>query len=315
VAVAERVGAPRPLAHAFVRLGSALIETQPGEALAQYTRAMQIFSGLDDRLGQIRCYINGAIANSRLGASAEAERSSSRALELGREARAPDLAGLASLNLGVQQMQGGDYASADERFVEALELFTAVRNEKHRLAALYNRAHLARERGDPSAAMERYDQCVQLAGQIGQPDVEIGAVAGLGLASLALGETEAADRWHWVARLLIAIRDDWSFQGRELVEALGIRLALGRGEQLEARELFREALSRAADTHLKGACWLAADCGAPIVATGDEAARSIIAGYALRAESLGFVPLMARLAAITGRIERPGSEGSLALIA
>ncbi|HEU4564577.1 MAG TPA: diguanylate cyclase, partial [Gemmatimonadaceae bacterium] len=127
-------------AEALVRLGSTVLTERPEEAAALYERAIALFAGLDDRHGEVRCRVNMGIAHSLVGRHREAEEAFGRALELGRAAHAPDLAGLASLNLGVSQLKAGSLEEAQARFEEALSLFEVVRSEPHRLAALYNLA-------------------------------------------------------------------------------------------------------------------------------------------------------------------------------
>ncbi len=88
------------------------------------------------RYGQARCHIDIGTAYLRAGNRPAAESAYELALGLCRDAHAPDLAGLASLNLGVLYLRGGHHEQARERLEEALRLFTTVRNELRRLAAL-----------------------------------------------------------------------------------------------------------------------------------------------------------------------------------
>ncbi len=293
-------GTPDKRLHAdsLARLGTALIESEPREALARFGEALVLFAQASDRHGQVRCQINSGIAYARLGNEGAAERAYASALTLGRTAHAPDLAGLASLNLGVLHMKGGRFDQARDRFEEALHLFSQVRNERHRLAATYNLAHLARERGDAESARDLYDASARLAGELGLPDVELGAVAGMGLASLAAGEGEAARRWSDAADALLSGREEWWFQGRELVEALGARVALVRGDLGEASERFERGLRRAERGDVYGAAWLVADCAAPLANAGYGAVWAVASEYETRVHQLGFVPLSRRYAAL-----------------
>jgi tetratricopeptide (TPR) repeat protein len=197
----------------------------------------------------------------------------------------------------VLYLQSGRYDQAGERFDEALRLFTTVRNEPRRLATLYNMAHLARERGDTAASLDLYDAAASLARGVGQTVVETGALAGAGLAWLGLGEVAIAARGLEAANTIIGERQDWWFQGRELVEALAVRLALAAGDRAAAERRFRHALSQAERHDLYGAAWLVAECAAPLEAQGVEEVRNAVAQYAPQAQTLGYAPLSARYAA------------------
>src|SRR5262249_61492844 len=107
-----------------------------------------------------------------------AETADSSALQAATSEHDVDLAGLASLNLGVLYLRRGQVELASERFDDALARFTESSNESHRLATLYNMAHLAREGEDWVTASALYDQVVAVAARIGQPEVELGAPPG-----------------------------------------------------------------------------------------------------------------------------------------
>jgi tetratricopeptide (TPR) repeat protein len=286
----------RLLADALTRLGTTLLEVQPDEAIGFYDRALALFTQIGDRYGQIRCHINTGIACDRIGRAESAVRSYQLALELGRSSHAPDLAGLASINLGVLHLRGGCYDEARERLEEALRLFTAVGNEPHRLATLYNMAHLARERGDAAAAVELYEATAELARKIGQIDVEIGALAGTGLAGLALGTPELVDTSLREVAARLSTRGDWWFQGRELAEALDVRVAL-RTAGARAETRFREALALAERNDRYAAAWLLAECAGPLVAVGATAVWETVEEYAREVEALGYASLSRRFAA------------------
>jgi predicted ATPase len=289
---------PRLRAEALVRLGSTLVQERPDEAIALYRQAIAIYAQLDDRYGEVRCHINIGIAHSLAGRYAAAEGAYEQALELGREAYLPDLAGLASLNLGVLQLKAGHYDLAYERFGGALSLFDLVRSEPHRLAALYNLAHLARERGDGAAAVDLYEMSAALAQSIGQTDVRIGAQAGLALTHLMLGARADAERARDAAVALMAGREDWWFQGREVLEASTIRLTLLHGDPAAAAAAFEDALRRAEAHDTYGAAWLAAECAEPLLAAGRAEVGEQVRRFGALVTALGYEPLAARFAAL-----------------
>ena len=167
-------------ADAIMRLGSTLLVAAPASAVTYYRQALDIFQHLDDRRGQLRCHINIGVACDRAGNHHAAELSYATALELGREIKAADLTALASMNLGVLLSKTGRFAEARHRLDETLRLYVSVNNEPLRLSALYNVAHLSRERGDAAGATELYAATVVLAQQLGQLDVHVGALCGTG---------------------------------------------------------------------------------------------------------------------------------------
>lgn len=261
VAIADGLRDDRMTAEAVMRLGSVLLDENPGEAVAMYGRAHGLFAKLDDKYGQVRCLINMGVAHSRLGDERAAEESYRAGYALGVSAHAPDLAGLAALNLGVLHLKAGTHDAAVERVSEALRMFTACRSEPHRLAALYNLAHLARQAGELNSAAERYQATVELARQLGQADVEIGAIAGLGLVGLALGRSPVANGARQETLRLLAGREGWWFQGREVVEALAVHLALAEVGAAGALAQLEEVVERAARHDPYAAAWLLAECG------------------------------------------------------
>jgi tetratricopeptide (TPR) repeat protein len=287
-----------------MRIGSTLLGANPADAVPHYRRALDLFTRLGDRRGQLRCHINVGIACDRAGNHPAAEVSYVTALELGREIMARDLAGVASLNLGVLFMKSGRWNETRERFEEALQLFAAVNNEPNRLGALYNLANLARERGDAAGAVELYGATVALATKLGQLDVRVGALAGGGLAELNLANQRAAREKLAAASELLAGRRDWWFQGRELVEALRIRIAAAAGDVAGAAGSFHDALVRAEGHDHYAAVWLVAECAGAVRGAGagvDDAVDRLT----IHARALGYQPVLDRLLAATKLPARP----------
>lgn len=292
-------------ADAIMRLGSTLLVATPASAVTYYRQALDIFQHIDDRRGQLRCYINIGVACDRAGNHHAAELSYATALDLGREIKAADLTALASMNLGVLLSKTGRFAEARHRLDETLRLYVSVNNEPLRLSALYNVAHLSRERGDAAGATELYAATVALAQQLGQLDVHVGALCGIGLADLALGHfASAVTRLNESETLLAGRESNW-FQGRELLEALQVRVLIGRGDRGSAAQRLLVAL-RAAEKHDQYATvWLAAECAAGLQGLGDEWVE-MVRKYAVQARALGYAPLVHRLAAAAGVDEAVG---------
>lgn len=304
VEVAERFGEPAMLANTLMYLGSALIQSEATEALDCYQRALGRFLALGDLIGQARAQINIGIAHSRGGANDESGVAYAIALELGRTIHSPDITGLAALNLGVLKMKIGQLDDADGCFSEALERFALLNNEPHRLAALYNQANLARERDDHERAIRLYGDAAVVATAMDQLDVELGARAGQGLAYLALGRSADARACLQSCNMRLRDRSAWWFQGRELLEALAIRIHLHARDADAARLRFTEGLALAEATDTYGAAWLVADVAGPLAAVGARPEREQLGRFAELAQELDYAPLTARYAVL---IEQSGA--------
>jgi tetratricopeptide (TPR) repeat protein len=296
LAEAEQSDDARLQADATMRIGSTLLGANPADAVPHYRRALDLFTRLGDRRGQLRCHINVGVACDRAGNHPAAEVSYATALDIAREVKADDLGGATSLNLGVLLMKSGRFAPARERFQEALRLFAAIGNEPFRLIALYNLAHLAREEANPAGALELYGACVSLASSFGQRDVHLGALAGAGLAELALGFAQSATQQAADASALAAGRQEWWFQGRELYDALTLKLAGVRGERAELHAAAVLALTRADEHDQYAAVWLAAECASVLRSAGADC-EDLLHRYAVHARALGYEPLVERLRA------------------
>ena len=209
VAGAESEGNPKLTADRLVHLGTTLLQSDPAESVQCYEQAIVTFESEGDCIAQARCHINIGIALSHLGNTDASRTHYSTALTLARSTRTPDIVGMASLNLAVLLMKTGQYDDAEARLTEALQGFQTVRNEPHRLAALYNLADLAREQKDQKRAADLYGDAAVVAASVSQADVEIGARAGQGLAFFALDRREDALACLRTAEVLLSRRPDW----------------------------------------------------------------------------------------------------------
>ena len=295
--MAERLGERRLLAHALMRVGWTLFEVGSEEAIVFYRRAQEIFSEMDDRHGYVRCQINIGISYSKIGKTTGAIEAFRSAVELGREAGAPDWAGVSALNLGVLFMWSGRFDEARERFEEARRLFIKLKNELHRVGTVYNMGHLARESGDPTRALELYEEAASSARRLGQLDMEIGALAGAGLAGLDLGRRDYAYTAARNAETMIGVRFDWWFQGRELVEALSVRVALELERKEEAEARFRTAVAHTEPRDSRSAAWLVAECAPALIAAGADV-WDFVTRFSHRADEMAYAGLAGRFRAL-----------------
>jgi len=292
VEMAEKLGDTALLADALNRLGTALFAEAPTRAHGIYERALGLYESIGDVRGQARCLGNMGIAAQFETRLDEAAESYGRSIVVARSAGMPDLWGAAALNLGVLSQKLGDYDRARELFGEALALFAAVKHSEYQLAALINMAHIERELGLWESAAELYDATIPLAQRIGQADIEIGAIAGAGLCSLELGRVEAARECAEDAESRIGARPEW-FQGREIAEALLVRVSAIDGNSREAFDRFTMAISLAESADLYSAAWLMAVCAETLSSYDRSATEAWVQRYRERVNSLGY-PEMTR---------------------
>ena len=298
--MAERIGERLLHAHALMRLGWTLFELGSEEAIVFYRRAQEICSEIDDRHGYVRCQISIGVSYSKVGNTAAAIDAFRSAVELGLQAGAPDWAGVAALNLGVLFMWSGRFDEARQRFDEARKLFIKLKNELHRVATIYNMGHLARESGDPTRALELYEEAASSARRLGQLDMEIGALAGAGLAGLDLNRRDYAYTAARNAETMVGERFDWWFQNRELVEALSVRVALELGRRDEAEQRFRTALAHTEPRDARCAAWLAAECAPSLIAAGADV-WDFVRRFSGRADDMGYTALATRFRSLLAR--------------
>ncbi|HWJ12542.1 MAG TPA: HD domain-containing phosphohydrolase [Gemmatimonadaceae bacterium] len=308
LAAARESKESRRLAESLVRLGRAIMERETGEAAVLYQQALGLFRQDGDRRGEARCQIGIGNIHQRAGELAEAEAAFNLGLECAERARASDLAGLAALNLGVLNLARGQTDLASTRYGEALDRFTSASNESYRLMTLFNMAHLARESEDWGAASVLYEQVMAVASRVGQPDMELGARAGQALAALALGQRSfAEDAMRWV-RANVETRPEWWFQGRDLVDALRIRLAAERGDDTHAIRLLDDAVELAERFNPYVAAYLVLECAPSLRRHSNDTLIAIVDRVSPAAVRLGFTVIAQRLAAL--RADLPGSNAA-----
>ena len=141
---------------ALYRLANTLPRAR-AEALELLRRLMARARSRGDRAMEARALLSFGIARSRTGDDAGSADAFRAALTMARDARALDIAANASLNLGIMEMRRGNLSVAYDACKEALLLYTTLRNNTSRLAALYNLANLERDR----ATWRRRRRCIR----------------------------------------------------------------------------------------------------------------------------------------------------------
>ena len=258
VHIAERVGDAVLLVDSCNRLALSVQLHDAPRARMLFERARAIATEIGDTLRRVRLLNNlgvlGLLENDWGAARAHLTAAAGEA----RTAGLTELWGRAELNLGVLHARVGDYAAAAHHLGEALQLCATVQHSELQLYATYNLAHLERERGNIRRAGDTYELVTALARRIGQAEVEHGARAGFGLCGLKTGNPDAAHAALGEVEPFLRNRADW-FQGRELAEALVVKLTLLAGRSHEAVERARRALALADTTDIYGAALLTSE--------------------------------------------------------
>jgi len=300
VAMAESIGDASLLGDALNRLGNTILHESPGRAYPIYAQAIMLFESIGDVRGQARSYGNLAAAAQFEARLDEAFNAFGRAVAVARSGGMADLWGVAALNLGVLSQKCGEYDRARELLVEALALFATVKHSEYQLAALFNMAHVERELRQWESASELYGATIPLAQRIGHSDIEIGAIAGAGLCALELGRVDQARLASRDLDLRIRDRTEW-YQGREIVEALIVRLLVADGRSTEAFGRFASAISLAESSDVYNAAWLTVTCADALMHLNSEGVRASILSYRDKVRQLGYAEMTRRYEAFAQR--------------
>ncbi|MBL0938604.1 MAG: diguanylate cyclase [Gemmatimonadaceae bacterium] len=282
-------------ADALVRLGSCVVHTHPADAVVHYRHALERFTVRQDRRGELRCRINIGVAFDRAGNYLSAEGAYLAAITLASELTLPDLAALAAMNLGVLWSKRGRFDDAQPQLEAAYAQYVALGHEPLRLTALYNLAHLARERTDLDGARELYDTVVQGTQPLELWDIQAGALAALGLIELTRGRHQDARAHLERARHVATNRATEFFQGSELLDALAFRLEWidGVREQTAMRLMTRLEQLAAIDSY--AAAWMAIACGDIYAAARHGEAQQLHERLCSQIRILGYDPLLRQL--------------------
>jgi GGDEF domain-containing protein/tetratricopeptide (TPR) repeat protein len=297
LAIAESVGDQLLIADACIRCAVTVQFTEPARAGALHHRALQISTDLGEIVRRVRCLIN-------LGALELMENNWDRAREAlqsaadeARTAGLTEMWGSAALNLGVNAARIGDYDTAAEQLGQALQLCAAVQNSQLQLYATYNLAHLERDLGRHRRAGNTYELVVALAERIGQAEVQEGARAGYGLCRLADGHEADARRAEARVSRFMESRADW-FQGRELGEALLLRIQALDGRRDEMAPTLDRALRLADGTDVYAAAWLTAEFWDDVHPLAPDMMERAARRYGTRPEVLGNPKIRDRFAVL-----------------
>ena len=258
VVIAERGNDQILLADACNRLAATLPPEARQRSRELFARSLEIATALGDPFRRLRGLNNIGVQELLSSNWDEARRALTMASDQARTAGLVESWGRAELNLGVLAARVGDDEAAARALSESLRLTAMVQLGEEQLYATYNMAHLERVRERYREAIDTYELVTELAERIGQVEVQAGALAGMGLCRFLAGDLPGARQSFAAASPLMERLLEW-FQGRELVAALELHLALTDGQTAEACDLFDRMLHLAAPSDTYGAAWLTAE--------------------------------------------------------
>ena len=280
LSIAERCDDPILLADSYNRVAVSNLLSDAVRARVLLERAIALVVPAGDSLRHARFLNNIGILDMMENRWSAAHDTFTTAVEFSRTTGLTEQWGRAALNLGVLAIRTADFASAPIWLSEALRLSAEAQNSEMQLIATYNFANLARDTGDLVRGRNTYELTKELAERIGQTEIQAGAISGMALCELDLGRVDEARRLSELLAAQMSTLTDW-FQGRELVEALGIRLAILDGGD-EAARRFRHALELAETRDVYGAALLTAEFGEALHELAPDEVDRAVARYAQR---------------------------------
>ena len=300
VRMAEPLGSPRLLADATMRLAGCILATSPIEARGLVSRSLELYETLGDIRGQARCQNSMGVVAQFESRVQDARAAFEQAMSMARIAGMPDVGGSAALNLGVLHQKQGDFDKARGLFSDAMTSFAAVKNSEFQLIALFNMASNERELGAFESAAELYSTTSSLADRIGHGDMEIGALAGAGMCYLGLSQLDRARSVASEVSQRLEKRPGW-YQGRELAEALIVRVMVLDDELDEALTRFESAVNTAESVDVYTAIWLTLACAEALSRFHPKRVRAAVDRYASAVTKLGYDELTKRYGVLAGR--------------
>ena len=278
--IAERCEDPILLADSYNRVAVSNLLSDTPRARQLFEKAIALVVRLGDSLRHARFLNNVGILDLMESRWSAARDTFTAAVEFSRTTGLTEQWGRAALNLGVLAIRTADYSVAPMWLSEALRLSAESQNSEMQLIATYNLASLARDTGDLDRARSTYELAKELAERIGQTEILAGALGGLALCELDLGRIDEARAIHRILESQLTSLTDW-FQGRELVEALTIRLAILDGRD-EAAHLFSRAVELADTRDVYGAVLLTAEFGETLRKIAPDVVRHAVGRYGSR---------------------------------
>ena len=172
---------------------------------------------------------------------------------------------------------------------------------------IHRMAHLEWENGLWESGSELYEATASLAQRIGAGDVELGAIAGVGLCRAEGGKIEQARDALAEIEERVQRRSDW-FQGREFVEALAVVLLVADDRVAEAIARYESAVTVAESSDLYTAAWLTATCSRTLFTLAPQRMRAWIERFRAPIEEFGYSGIAKRFKELIGGDTTHGGE-------
>src|SRR6185503_5795797 len=170
----------------------------------------------------------------------------------------------------------------------------ALKNSEIQLYAVHNMALLEWENRAWESGAELWEATASLAQRIGAHDVEISAIAGVGLCRAEEGKFGLAREAHAEIEERLQRRPDW-FTGREVAEALIARLLLADGRVEDALQHLDTWLPKAEAADIYSAIWLTAVCAPSLIGRAPDRIRPWIERYRSHVDNLGYADISKQL--------------------
>lgn len=238
LAIRRRIGDRPGEGAALYGLGT--VRRQLGDypaALAHQRSALDIYHDVGDRLGESRVLNNIGATLERMGRFTEAVEHCRRALELNREIGNRVGEAVAATNLAVAEARLGRHAEAVEHHEQALARYVEIGYRVGEADGRHGLGVVLWTMGLTDRAERELRAAVELARELGEVDVEIGALVDLGA---TLDGVEAAEVFE--AALELAERTGDDYDAARALCGLS-RLDIAKGGVEVAEERLRAALA------------------------------------------------------------------------
>jgi tetratricopeptide (TPR) repeat protein len=282
--------APAMSAHGLLLSGVAQHPESPTAGIALIREAQERFAEAGDPWGATRAALALGDALLRSASSQAADDALTAALERARHVRNAPLAAAASRSLGELRARQGRFDEALQWLGDSERLFTTMADAPDRARTLFTTALVHRMRGDRQEAHALFDTAARHGKSLDLVWLEMAANAGAALSNGGPGADGTRQRWTRVSELVADARPDWWFPGRELVDALSVRMALAAGHAGFAYELFQRSGRRYEAVDPYALLWLVAEAGSALEGAGLTNAAQYSDNVARLARQLGYTP-------------------------
>jgi tetratricopeptide (TPR) repeat protein len=223
----------------FIEMEIRLYHDSPDRALVLGEQAARQFDALDDDWGRSAVRLHLGFGLRLAGRTGEAREVLDEAVAISRETGLPNNLARSLAELGELCLYTGEPEEAERWFLEADEIVDDLADDTMRALVASGRGDAARFRGEPSAALGRYENALMLYRRSEVPRGVARALTGLAAAELDLDELDRAR--HRLAEGVPLARE----VGDPAIHAAALeqlaRLSLREGFQHEARGLLDEA--------------------------------------------------------------------------